>query len=85
MIVRIKDTLLILSLLLLMAATGCCGCGSATAHAGDTVTTSDAPAAPAPVTLADLGYPETKDGLLLQRKAYVACYSPDNLIPNWVA
>lgn len=91
MMARIEDTFFVLSLLLLMAVAGCCGCGSATAHAGDTVTTvttattSDAPAAPVAVTLADLGYPEAKDGMLLQRKAYVACYSPDNLIPNWVA
>ena len=37
------------------------------------------------LTLAELGYPSHKDGILLKRKAYVASYNTENLIPNWVA
>lgn len=38
-------------------------------------------------SLAELGFPlsERENGILLQRKAYVASYNSENLIPNWVA
>lgn len=33
----------------------------------------------------ELGCPDMNDGLLLERKAYVASYNSETLIPNWVA
>lgn len=36
-------------------------------------------------SLIDLGYPEPCDALVMQRKAYVASYNTETLIPNWVA
>lgn len=37
------------------------------------------------LSLRELGYPDVSDGLLLERKAYVASYNAETLIPNWVA
>lgn len=82
-----KDICLVLPLLLLMAVVGCRGCGSGTANAQDTTVTETVEQTPAAavVTLADLGYPTPEGDLLLHRKAYVASYSLENRIPNWVA
>ena len=37
------------------------------------------------LSLGELGYLDINDGLLLERKAYVASYNTETLIPNWVA
>ena len=36
-------------------------------------------------SLDQLGFPLPEQGIILERKAYVLSYSPENLIPNWVA
>lgn len=39
----------------------------------------------ADLTLDELGYPCPQGDVVLRRKAYVASYNTENLIPNWVA
>lgn len=81
---HILNTFVALMMVLLMLLTGCRREGFGQAQAQE-ISIEDKALKPGQLTLEKLGYPQSHEGLLLYRKAYVTSYSPQNLIPNWVA